>query len=426
MLYSGTKGEAGIQLLKMMDVNGDEDTGELEMKCWSTLIKIKDAKVLEEIYNKLEIQIPPGHVGKAKLLFKFLLRKLNSEDVQNSEDKGLGWFLKLWDVLSEGVDVPPRAGIKGEPDGETVNSVLDIGRMKELKINGRIGGIGEKDRISYVSLSYQIGNAKKMGYSEEIICSSVIKAITPESHLRTYLESKHSLTLSSLIEVMRSHFREKDSTSIFSELSNAVQAANESCLDFIIRAMCLREKVISLSVEGCAYDSHLVNQRFSHTILTGLRNNNIRNELRIFLKNKHVVDEELLKVVTEAVANETEHSEKTEKRNIVKINTLEYTGKQIKEKELPLPQQIKEMKVAQERELSAMRDELHEIKSLLHAATMNNYSDSRRFPQQRRKTMRRKCQVCYANGAVSCFHCFQCGSGDHRVANCPSVNNSGN
>ena len=198
-----------------------------------------------------------------------------------------------------------------------------------------------------------------MGYSEEMICSSVIKAITPGSYLRTYLESKHSLTLSSLVEVMRSHFREKDSTSIFSELSNVVQAANESCLDFIIRAKCLREKVISSSVEeGCAYDSHLVNRRFSHTILTGLRNNNIRNELRIFLKNKHFADEELLKVVTEAVANETEYSEKTEKRNIVKINTVEYTEKQIKEKEIPLPQQIKEMKMVQERELSAMRDEL--------------------------------------------------------------------
>ena len=82
--------------------------------------------------------------------------------------------------------------------------------------------------------------------------------------------------------------------------------------------------------------------------------------------------------------------------------------------------------MVQERELSAIRDELQEVKSLLHAATMNNYSDSRRFSPQRRKTMRRKCQGCYANGAVSCFHCFQCGSVDHRVANCPSVNNSGN
>ena len=238
----------------MTDGNADKDTGELEMKCWSSQMAIKDPKILEKICNNLEIQIPSDNVGKTNLLFKLLLWKLNSEDVQNS-DKGLGWFLKLWDVLSKGIDAP----IKGESDGVAGSSVLDIGRMKELKINGRIGGIGEKDKLSYVTLSYQIGNAKKMGYSEEMICSSVIKAITPGSYLRTYLQSKHSLTLSSLIEVMRSHFREKDSTSIFSELSNAVQAANESCLDFIIKVMCLHEKVISLSVEeGCAYDSHLV------------------------------------------------------------------------------------------------------------------------------------------------------------------------
>ena len=90
--------------------------------------------------------------------------------------------------------------------------LIDIRKMKELKINGKIGGMGEKDKLSYISLSYQISNAKKLGYSEEMICSSVIRAITPGSHLRTYLESKQSLTLSSLIEVMRSHFREKDST----------------------------------------------------------------------------------------------------------------------------------------------------------------------------------------------------------------------
>ena len=97
----------------MTDRNADKDTGELEMECWSSLMAIKDPKVLEKICNNLEIQIPPDHVGKTNLLFKLLLRKLNSEDVQNSEDKGLGWFLKLWDVLIEGIDVP----IKGESDG---------------------------------------------------------------------------------------------------------------------------------------------------------------------------------------------------------------------------------------------------------------------------------------------------------------------
>ena len=88
-------------------------------------------------------------------------------------------------------------------------------------------------------------------------------------------------------------------------------------------------KVISLSVEeGCSYDSHLVNQRFSHTILTGLRNNNIRKELRSFLKSKSFPDNELSKVVTEAVANGTKHFEKTEKKN-VKIHTITIYRKSI-------------------------------------------------------------------------------------------------
>ena len=161
---------------------------------------------------------------------------------------------------------------------------------------------------------------------------------------------------------MRSHFREKDSTSIFSELSNAVQAANETCQDFVIRSMCLREKVISLSAkEGCAYDSILVNQRLSHTILTGFRNNNIRSELQSFLKNNTFSDEELLKATTEAVANEIEHFEKTDKKNIIKIHSVEVENKTKeikKDKNIPLPQQIQEMKLLQESELSSLRAEL--------------------------------------------------------------------
>ena len=229
---------------------------------------------------------------------------------------------------------------------------------------------------------------------------------------------------------MRSHFREKDSASIFSELSNAVQAANESCLDFIMRVMCLREKVISLSEEeGCPYGRVPVSQRFSHTILTGLRSNNIRNELRSFLKQKVFSDEELLKVVTEAVANETEYFSKTEKKS-AKIQSVvvekPLVEKTKKEKDTPLPQQIQKIKLLQEREMSSVRTELQEIKSLLHGTVSRlEHRDARpSFHNKPRKTFRRKCQTCYQNGVPSCFHCFQCGSSEHRVVNCPV--NSGN
>ena len=422
-----------------------EDVEDMESRCWRMLAEEKKSQVLEELCTAFGLTIPPATSGKRNLLYKLLIKYLNSDPIQESDDQGLSTFLKLNELHTIAKVAPDDVTVEQVPDQEKTvkvtavkketdvqgmedkmaSSYFDIQKMKELKINGKIGGVGEKDKLSYISLSYQISNAKKMGYSDERICGAVIKAITPGSHLRTYLESKRTVTLPSLIEVMRSHFREKDSTSIFSELSNAVQAANESCLDFIIRVMCLREKVVSLSVEeGCPYDVHLVSQRFSHTILTGLRNNNIRNELRYFLKQSFS-DEELLKVVTEAVANELEHSEKTEKK-IVKIQSVVAENsieKNKKEKDTPLPKQIQELRC----DMSTMRSELQEIKALLQndaKAERKNQNERRNQNFAPRYKQFRKCQTCYANN-VQCFHCFHCGSAEHRVANCP-VASSGN
>ena len=85
----------------MTNVTAEKEQEELEKKCWSRLMLIKDAKVLEEICTALEIEIPPGHASKTNFLCKLLLRKLNSEEIQNSEDHGCAYFLKCWDVLRE-------------------------------------------------------------------------------------------------------------------------------------------------------------------------------------------------------------------------------------------------------------------------------------------------------------------------------------
>ena len=53
------------------------------------------------------------------------------------------------------------------------------------------------------SLSYQIANAEKCGYSEERICAAVVWAVSPSSNLRTYLESKPDLNLNTLTEILR-------------------------------------------------------------------------------------------------------------------------------------------------------------------------------------------------------------------------------
>ena len=64
----------------------------------------------------------------------------------------------------------------------TSQTAFDVERLKEFKIAGTIGDVGEKDKLSYTSLSFQIQNGKKLGYSEGSICGAVIKAISPSNY----------------------------------------------------------------------------------------------------------------------------------------------------------------------------------------------------------------------------------------------------
>ena len=432
------------------------DVEDLEIRCFKMLVEL-DAVLLKEVAEKLGLQVPNELVGKRKPLYKLIIKYLNSDDVQGNDGAyevftGLDVFLseKLSSETSETKDVKPDVPVlegitKLKPDGlkNYFGSVVDLQRPKELKINGRIGGIGEKDRLSYGSLSYQIKDAQKMGYSDETICSAVVKAITPGTNLRTYLESRSSVTLKSLIEIMRSHFREKDSASYFSELNNAVQAPHENCYDFVVRLMVIRDKVISLAEEeGCPQNPSLVKQKFAHTISTGLRNNNIRHDLRGFLKEKHFSDEELLKVVTEAVANEVEHADKVEKK-IGKVNFMDVKSdspnlEKKKNKDPPLPQQIQELKGFYEDEMTKMREEIGELKTLIQESSNARSRDNEleeikmmlRQPSYRGGRgasnrgsggfrLNRRCSSCVADDNRICGHCFKCGAGGHRMSDCP-------
>ena len=113
--------------------------------------------------------------------------------------------------------------------------------------------------MSYTSLAYQIQNGQTAGFSEAEVCAGVIKAIAPENILRSYLESMSFLTVDSLIQIMRSHFREKDSSFTFAEMSNAVQSSTESSHNFVARLLSMRENILILAIEeGCPFDKDLL------------------------------------------------------------------------------------------------------------------------------------------------------------------------
>ena len=293
-----------------------------------TWLATQSAERLEEVYTFIELEIPADANGKRKTLLNNLLKHLC--DLEASDDAGVSTILKMYDLVlkyvqpvikDETASLAALAALstdKIEIHEKSISErTFDVLHLKEFKLAGTIGGVGEKDKLSYTSLSYQIANARKQGFSEQKICASVIKAIAAGNNLRTYLESKHDLNLSTLVEVLRSHYKEKDSASVFTELSNAAQQAVESSLDFVIRMMCLRQKILDLSKEeGFPYDENLLKKRFFHAIFTGMRNSNIRVDLREKCKNNFEIrDEELLKYVSEAVANETEINEKLNGNN---------------------------------------------------------------------------------------------------------------
>jgi len=64
---------------------------------------------------------------------------------------------------------------------------------KDLKIAGQIGEPGQKDRLTFSSLTRQIENGFSKGYQESEIIDAVIRAITPGLQLRSYLEGKEKL-----------------------------------------------------------------------------------------------------------------------------------------------------------------------------------------------------------------------------------------
>ena len=215
----------------------------------------QEAAELEEVCSLIQLDCPETAKGKRNVILKLILKHLLT--IGEKEDSGFATFkiiheklIKIETKTEPEVKIEPKLEIKQEHfDTQNTNTIFDIQKLKDFKISGTIGGGGDKDKLSYTSLSFQIQNAKKLGYSDENICGAVIKAISASNYLRTYFESKPNLLLSSVLDVLRSHFKEKDSASTFTDLSNAVQLSTETCIDFVIRLMCLRQKVHDLSCE---------------------------------------------------------------------------------------------------------------------------------------------------------------------------------
>ena len=448
---------------KSVNMADASDEIEAEVLHW---LRMVDLDALQKFCVELKVTIPPNKQGNKSLIIKLLVRYLHSEVVEDLEDNGHSIFLKLHSDLKELIDVKQeiidtarvntleqpadinnlneKLKLPGDTEvlgGKNVGVELKpcatyIQRFREFKISGSIGGLEQKDSLSYASLSFQMKQGKEAGYSHKEIQAAVIKAIRPGNNLRNYLETREKITESAFMQVLRSHFKEKDSTLVFHDLSNAVQLSSESELDFCLRVMSLRERVVTLSAEeGCLFDRSLLKKRFFHTLFTGLKHNNIRLELQNILKTGLISDEDLLQEISLSMSTELERSNKLKSKVqvnevssgiVTQISNSPSNSKNLssktekKVKANPLLSEINKLSV-QVSELASVRDEIQDLKSQIQLHCRQKPSNENLDSSVRRQSRRAwfRCRSCERTNNTFCNHCFSCGATDHRKSECP-------
>lgn len=103
----------------------------------------------------------------------------------------------------------------------------------------------------------------------------------------------------------------RKTTLVFHEMTNATKKSTESEMDFCLKIMTLRERMVNLYFEErVQFDSNLLRKRFFLALSTSFKKNSFRLELQILLKSSTISNEDLLKEVPLVMASEQERSHK--------------------------------------------------------------------------------------------------------------------
>ena len=433
----------------------------LEREVFDLVYKL-GASHLDEVCDHLKISDIEGK--SSSQIKRKVIRKLSEveEGETGGEEVVEGYFKEIKELMLNLLDPERRSsplstktlGNRGNMGGGGVlkeeesadDEDPDIKKfrkmfMKELKFNGRIGEAGHKDTMSYTSLYYQIRSARQQGYSDREIQTALIKSINSNLEVRAYLEGKADLTFDTMMKTIRAHYKEPDATSLFTTLSTARQLGHESAQDFAMRLMTLKQKILFVSQEESGeYSEGLVRDRFLHTMLTGLKNDAVRAELRPLLKRKKTTDEELLESLRFAVADEVEHQNKF---NAGPKKQATVAGIQSKEEDTETQKSKKESPLM--KELADLKTQVMELTAKYAEASRHDGGrdyrdrDSRGGNRDRRsrgnhgnnnkdrrdRNRQNKCGICIQDGVQKCEHCFICFSTEHFSRGCKQRNPRG-
>ena len=270
---------------------------------------------LTALSEEYRITVPDDKKDDKRVILRLVVRHLTSDAVVTAPDEGAAIFLKLYKELGGELkksaksepDMPP---LEGEAEESVKDSVAAVSyhKLRQFKINGTIGDPGQKNCISYSSLCYQIKQGETQGYKDHEIYNGVIKAIEADNPFKEVLElASETYTKDAFMKTLKAHFEERDPNSVFNELRVASQGPKETAHKFVCRCVALKKKVLHMAAaEKMNFDEVNLNNTFYRTIYTGLRNKEIRNELRQILRDASMSEEDLLVEVSLAAANEKE------------------------------------------------------------------------------------------------------------------------
>ena len=277
-------------LLTASDVDQLSEVGYVLKMGKETLAGLTKLKLLKRVCQKLEEVIEAGNPEDNVELLNELKEQLQGvkpppletydEELKEAE-KAVSDTKKKYEALvteqqkelekaleklelvkgEKGDDLVTKNVAKGNVTFDLKNSLL----RREFRIKGQIGEPEQSDKLSFVSLIKQIDSGIAKGYEEHEIIDGVIQAIMPSMKLRSYLETLKGLTLPCLRKTLRSHYKERDSTSLYQGLITMCQGPKESPLSFLFRALDMRQKILFARQEagsGLSYNPELVQGMF--------------------------------------------------------------------------------------------------------------------------------------------------------------------
>lgn len=289
------------------------DSGEPHSKTKRALIKMA-----EDVLDEVEINEKDEQVVQFFKDLSTYTDKLNKGFAQHDDKQVLGESEEPFRHV-----LPPKvAQCVPRVQPEQTHTLQEVTLRREFKISGQIGEPGQRDKLSYLSLVRQIELGTEKGHSEKEIVEAVIRAISPGLPLRDMLEIKRGLTLGKLLTILKGHYKVDSPTELYHQLLNISQEHKETALNFVFRAIELKEKLLWKAANEESdelYSRSTIQRKFLRSIETGLLSDSVKYQLLPLLSDVSTTDEQLIEKVTEASKLENERLEKRKRSAAAKI-----------------------------------------------------------------------------------------------------------